>query len=63
MSATKTTQPTTPNADSYGYREALADVSVDLAARTDRAAAAARSARQRDPQRSLLLDHRGLALI
>jgi hypothetical protein len=63
MSDTKTTPPTTAITDRYGYREALAEVSVDLAAHADRAAAAARSARRCDMQRLLLLDDRGLALV
>ena len=47
----------------FGYREALAEVIADLAARELRRAQAERAARRaRQERRSLLVDARGLAL-
>lgn len=51
----------TMNAESFGYREALAQVSAELT-RSLHDERERRRRQRREPERSLLLDSRGLAL-
>ncbi len=51
----------TMSAGSFGYREALAQVNAELTARLREAERSCRR-QGRKPHRSLLIDHRGLAL-